>query len=161
MTALGFSESRGMRVICSTGGGALARLLRFAAQQLFSVWKRYYACCALAGVSEKWRVRENCDVERIVEELVKSGSEDEIVVLIYMSRYDAVPLSAVCLALGGGRYYAASRVAKAVLRSLIEKGLVRQLDIKYRRKIITVYTLTDCGLRVARALAKIFEVQQP
>ena len=104
----------------------------------------------------EWQPLEECNVEKIVEELLYS--EDEVVVLLYMSKYDAVLLSAVCLALGGGRYYASSRVAKAVLHSLIERGLVRALRIKYRRKTITVYTLTDCGIRVARALAEILGV---
>jgi hypothetical protein len=104
--------------------------------------------------------KERCDAEGIVRELlVEDGGEDEVAVLLFMLNHDAVLLSAVQLALGGGRYYAASRVARAVLQSLKERGLVRQLNITYRRKSITVYTLTDCGLAVARTLAGVLEVR--
>jgi hypothetical protein len=103
-----------------------------------------------------------CNVEEIVEGLlVEDGGEDEVAVLLFMLNHDAVLLSAVQLALGGGRYYASSRVARAVLQSLIARRLVRRLDIRYRRRRITVYTLTDCGLAVARTLAGILGVQQP
>ena len=111
-------------------------------------------------LTAKERCAPVCDVEGVVRELlVEDGGEDEVAVLLFMLDHDAVLLSAVQLALGGGRYYASSRVARTVLQSLMERGLVRQLNIKYRRRRITVYTLTDCGLRVARTLAGILGVR--
>jgi hypothetical protein len=101
-----------------------------------------------------------CDVKRIVEELVGSRRDDEIVVLLFMHAHasEAVLFSAVQLALGGGRYYASAKVTRAVLHSLIEKGLVRELYVTYYKKRIRVYVLTDCGMKVARVLSEIFRV---
>jgi hypothetical protein len=99
-----------------------------------------------------------CNVDQIVNDLLKSERDDEIAVLIFMSKFDAVLFSAVCLALGKGKYFASSRKTLAVLQGLMDRGLVRRLTITYRRRKITVYTLTDCGMRVARALSRIFGV---
>jgi DNA-binding PadR family transcriptional regulator len=75
-----------------------------------------------------------------------------------MAKYDAVLLSQVSLALGKGKYFASSKKTLGVLDSLQERGLVRKITLTYRSKRITAYILTECGLRVAKELARMFGV---
>lgn len=97
---------------------------------------------------------EECDVQKIVDELIKSGSEDEIALLIFLSKYDAVLLSAIQLALTGGRYHASGTWTKSLLQSLIGRGLVEELRVTIRRRQYKLYKLTDCGRKVAEVLSK-------
>jgi DNA-binding PadR family transcriptional regulator len=103
-------------------------------------------------------VPEGCDVDKIVSELVSSGSDDEIAVLVFLSKYDAVLLTAIQLALTGGKYYASTEWTRALLRRLIERGLVRELNVTIRRKNYKIYTLTECGMKVAQALSRVIGV---
>ncbi|WP_288006874.1 hypothetical protein [Thermofilum sp.] len=99
-----------------------------------------------------------CKVKQIVEELINGEKDDEIVTLIFMSKYDAVLFSQVSLALGKGKYFASSKKTLGVLNTLQERGLVRKISLTYRSKRITAYILTECGLRVAKELARMFGV---
>jgi hypothetical protein len=99
-----------------------------------------------------------CDAEGIIRELLETGSRDEVVVLLFLSRQDAVLLSAIQRALTGGRYYASGTWTKSLVYSLIKRGLVRELNVTIRGKKYRLYTLTDCGIRVANILGKTFNL---
>lgn len=99
-----------------------------------------------------------CRVSDIIEGLIKNGKDDEVVVLLYMSKKDAVLFSEISLALGNGAYYASSRKTMAVIDTLVGMGLVRRITVRYYRKEIRAYILTDCGLRVASKLSGLFDL---
>uniref|UniRef100_A0A7C1GC45 Uncharacterized protein n=1 Tax=Thermofilum adornatum TaxID=1365176 RepID=A0A7C1GC45_9CREN len=50
-----------------------------------------------------------CRVSDIIEGLIKNGRDDEVAVLLYMSKKDAVLFSEISLALGNGVYYASTK----------------------------------------------------
>lgn len=100
-----------------------------------------------------------CRVSDIVEKLIKNSMDDEVVALLYMSRKDSALFSEISLALGNGAYYASSKKTMAVIDTLVGMGLARKITVHYYRKEIRVYILTECGLRVARSLSRIFGLE--
>jgi len=101
-----------------------------------------------------------CRASDIVEGLIRDGRDDEIVVLLYMSRKEAVLFSDISLALGNGKYYASSKKTLSVIDMLMGMELVRKITVHYYRKEIKAYILTECGLRVAGKLSALFGLQQ-
>ena len=97
-----------------------------------------------------------CRVTDIVEELIRDGRDDEIVVLLYMLEKDALLFSDISLALGNGQYYASSKKTLSIIDTLTGMGLVRRITVHYYRKEIRAYILTECGLRVAGKLLMLF-----
>jgi predicted 2-oxoglutarate/Fe(II)-dependent dioxygenase YbiX len=97
-----------------------------------------------------------CDVDKIVKELLETGSNDEIVILLYLSKHDAVLFSSIQLALTGGRYYASGTWTRSLVHDLVRRGLVRELNVTIRRKRYKLYALTECGMRVAKVLSRVF-----
>ncbi|MEM0376983.1 MAG: hypothetical protein QXI90_04330 [Thermofilum sp.] len=90
--------------------------------------------------------------DKIIAELFSEGRAYHIVILILLSRFGPLTLQDFRVALGRERP-ASYRTVKGVLLELEEMGLVRQEVIGvYAKRKVSVYRLTEKGVRVARKL---------
>ncbi|AKG39066.1 hypothetical protein MA03_07200 [Infirmifilum uzonense] len=97
------------------------------------------------------------EAQRKALELVESGRDPDILVLLFMSFYDYVTLMDIRYALGGGKRFTSSTRALSAINALKQAGLVDELVFRTARRVVRLYRLNECGKRVAEKLKYLIE----